>query len=261
MFELLIVDDEYHSRNTLSSCFPWSSVGFQVVGQACNGKEALEFIRDHSVDVILCDILMPVLSGIELAKQLFGEKTAPIIVFLSGHREFEYAQQAVNYGVRFYVVKPARFEELSQVFTTLKDELQYRQNTSLPNSIIELEHQDLIIEKISHYIEENYRTASLKGASQNLYMNPCYISQIFKERTGHNFSDFLMETRMKKAAQFLKNPSCKIYDISNLIGYTQPKNFTRAFKVYYGMSPKDYRDKILFDFSSMRGDYHDTCKI
>lgn len=258
MFELLIVDDEYHSRNTLSSCFPWNSVGFQVAGQACDGKEALEFIKEHSVDVILCDILMPVLSGIELAKQLFGEKTAPIIVFLSGHREFEYAQQAVNYGVRFYVVKPARFEELFQVFSTLREELEYRQNATMPNSDIELEHQDLIIEKILHYIEENYRTASLKGASQRLYMNSCYISQIFKERTGHNFSDCLMEMRMKKAAQFLKNPTCKIYDISNLVGYTQPKNFTRAFKVYYGMSPKDYRDKILYS-SPSKGEHHDIC--
>ncbi|WP_099469267.1 response regulator transcription factor [Konateibacter massiliensis] len=247
MFELLIVDDEFHSRNTLSNCFPWNSVGFQVAGQACDGKEALEFIKEHSVDVILCDILMPVLSGIELAKRLSAEKSAPIIVFLSGHREFEYAQQAVSYGVRFYVVKPARFEELFHVFTTLKEELEYRQEKSPQDGDMDLEHQDLIIGKIVRYIEENYRTASLKGASQTLYMNSCYISQIFKERTGHNFSDCLMETRMKKAVEFLKNPSCKIYDISNLVGYTQPKNFTRAFKTYYGLSPKDYRDKLLFD--------------
>lgn len=260
MFELLIVDDEYHSRNTLSTCFPWNLVGFEVVGQACNGKEALEFIKEHSVDVILCDILMPVLSGIELAKHLFGNKEAPIIVFLSGHREFEYAQQAVNYGVRFYVVKPARFEELSQVFTTLKEELEFRRCETLPNNEMERRHQDLVIEKIIHYIEENYRIASLKGASQALFMNSCYISQIFKERTGHNFSDCLMETRMKKAAQFLRNPACKIYDISNLVGYTQPKNFTRAFKVYYGMSPKEYRDKVLYDISFMKGEHHEVYK-
>lgn len=242
LYRLLIADDESQSRNTLSTCFPWDSVGFEVVAQAYNGHEALKYIHSNPIDVILCDIRMPGMDGIELAKQLHAEKSETIIVFLSGYRDFEYAQQAIRYGVRFYMVKPATYEELKKTFTELKMDLDFKykpNELSQPPSVLE---QDLCIEKLKMYIEQNYRNANLKEASQLIYMNSSYISQLFKQKTGENFSDYLLGVRMKKAAELLKNPNYKIYDISTQIGYTNAKNFARSFRNYYGKSPKEFRD-------------------
>ena len=220
-YELLIVDDEYQSRNTLCTCFPWESVGFHVVGQTYNGLEALKFLEMTKVHVILCDIKMPVMSGIDLAKKLAIRPEAPVIIFLSGYRDFEYAQNALKYGVRYYIVKPARYEEL-----------------------YELLDEDLFVQKICSYVKENYRTASLTEAASILYMNASYVSQLFKQKTGQNFSEYLLEIRMKKAVMLLADPHIKIYNISNQVGYTNAKNFTRSFRNFYGKTPKEYRENL-----------------
>ena len=70
-YNLLIIDDEVHSRNTLCNCFPWEQIGFKVIGQADNGKDALAFIKRNNVHVLLCDIQMPVMNGIDLVKILY----------------------------------------------------------------------------------------------------------------------------------------------------------------------------------------------
>lgn len=240
LYDLLIVDDELQSRNTLCTCFPWESLGFSVVGQADNGLEALEFLKHTSVHVILCDILMPICSGIELAQTLSSWPNPPLIVFLSGHRDFDYAQDAIRYGVRFYIVKPARFEELSDTFTTIREELNAQYLEASPAT---LGQEDQFIHKIKSYIETHYRIATLTEAAAMLYMNPSYVSQLFKQKTGTNFSDYLLEVRMAKACELLKDYSIKIYDISNQIGYTNAKNFARSFRNFYGLTPREYREK------------------
>ena len=100
LYSLLVVDDEPGTRNTLCSCFPWEDIGFNIVFQANNGQEALDYIRQHPVDVVLCDIRMPVLSGIDLARELYLSKSPTKVVFLSGYRDFEYAKKALDFGVK-----------------------------------------------------------------------------------------------------------------------------------------------------------------
>ncbi len=240
-YELLIVDDEYQSRNTLCTCFPWESVGFHVVGQTYNGLEALKFLEMTKVHVILCDIKMPVMSGIDLAKKLAIRPEAPVIIFLSGYRDFEYAQNALKYGVRYYIVKPARYEELYELFSSVRQELDAKYCAEPTETFLD---EDLFVQKICSYVKENYRTASLTEAASILYMNASYVSQLFKQKTGQNFSEYLLEIRMKKAVMLLADPHIKIYNISNQVGYTNAKNFTRSFRNFYGKTPKEYRENL-----------------
>lgn len=242
MYELLIVDDEDLSRNTLATCFPWSNLGFHIAGQAQDGIEALNFLKNNTVHVILCDIRMPQMSGIDVAKELTSWKMPPVIVFLSAYSDFEYAKEAIRYGVRFYVVKPARFEELNEVFLTLKKELDLRYGLPITNFD---SNDDEFIKKVKNYIKENYRSASLKEAASRFYLNPSYVSQLFKMKTNMNFSDYLLKVRMEAAAGLLKDPNNKIYNISNSVGYVNPNNFARAFKTYFGKTPKEYREVLL----------------
>ena len=243
MYEMLIVDDEINSRNILATCFPWDEIGFHVCGQASDGREALSFIKEHLVHVIFTDISMPVMNGIELAKavcELKGHR--PLIVFLSAHDDFKYAQDAIRYGVRYYILKPSSFQELREAFRTIHKELDGKYQVTSSSSA---DSADETIKKVLDYCEKNYREGTLTELSEKLFLNPSYLSQLIKQKTSLNFSDHLLDIRMKKAALFLKDPSVKIYNISNMVGYINPNNFTRAFKTYYGVTPTEYRTNAI----------------
>lgn len=242
MYQLLVVDDEVNSRNTLATCFPWDEMGFEICGQADNGKDALDMIQNQVVHVVFTDISMPVMDGIGLAKSISALKGArPFVVFLSAHDDFKYAQEAIRYGVRYYALKPSSFGELKEIFGMIREELDQKyQVKSTPQSV---DNRDETIKKVLEYCTRNYREGSLADLSKSLYLNPSYLSQLIKQKTSMTFSDHLLEMRMKQAAIFLQDPAVKIYNISSMVGYINSNNFTRAFRAYYGMTPTEYRLK------------------
>ncbi|UUZ79021.1 response regulator [Paenibacillus sp. P26] len=238
MYKLLIADDEYEIRNGLSNYFPWSDVGFEVVSQAENGPQVIEYTETHEVDVLLCDIRMPRMTGIEVARELYSRNSPVKVIFLSGYKDFEFAQQALIYGVKNYIVKPTNYEDLYHIFMGIKEELN-RERKKAPG---EESVSDKVIAVIKNYVQECYRDAALEDAAELVHMSPYYISKYFKQKTGENFSDYVISVKMQKAAQFLKEIDYKTYEISEMIGYSNPKNFTRTFKKYFGKSPREFRN-------------------
>ena len=107
---------------------------------------------------------------------------------------------------------------------------------------------DDTIKKVLEYCENNYREGTLAEIADQLYLNTSYLSSLIKQKTSLNFSDHIQNARMRQAALLLKDPNIKIYNISNMIGYLNPNNFARAFKLYYGMSPTEYRTNALNDY-------------
>jgi len=246
MYKMFIADDEYEIRTGLANYFPWNQIGFEVVGTADDGFKTFNYIQQHPVDVLLCDIRMPVMSGIDLAKELHNYGAKVKIVLLSGYREFEYAQKALEYGVKSYIVKPTKYAEVVQIFSDLKKQLdveaaEVTPDQDLGDGLAGCNLLDEILGKIKLYIKMNYATATLEDAAKLVYMNPYYLSKYFKQKTGENFSDCLTRAKMQNAAKLLKNIAYKTYDVSALVGYTNPKNFARAFKKYYGRSPREFR--------------------
>lgn len=242
-YNLLIIDDEVHSRNTLCNCFPWEQIGFKVIGQADNGKDALAFIKRNNVHVLLCDIQMPVMNGIELVKILHTWDKPPITIFFSGYSEFEYARQAIQYGVRSYILKPIKYEDIVEVFSKIKEDLDKKYDKEVDLESTVFSNQDSFIQDVQKYVNTNIKTANLSELSNQLFLNGSYISHLYKQKTGQNFSDYVLEIRMRKAAELLKNTREKIYNIGISVGYSNPKNFTRAFHSFYGKTPIDFRNE------------------
>lgn len=241
LYKLLIVDDETEVRSGLCNYFPWQEVGFEVVGQCANGKDAENFLDCHTVDVLLCDIRMPVMDGIELARRLRSRNNHVVIIFISAYKSFEYAHAAIDYGIKKYLVRPTRYSEIMSVFTDLKNELDLQRGIVLDENAAET---DQIVAAVQRYVLKNYQDASLEKAAQKVFLSPYYLSKIFKERSGQLFSDFLVEVRMKRAANLLlSDQSLKIYQISEQVGYRNAKNFTRRFVSYFHMSPREYRNQ------------------
>lgn len=246
MYRLLLADDEKEIRNGLSQYFPWNEVGFDLIGQCENGMEVLQFIESHPIDVLLCDIRMPVMSGIDVARQLHHSKSNIKVVFLSGYKDFEYAKQALVYDVKGYIVKPTKYTELFEVFSALKIELDHAVHsmavpTPQPSGS---SFNEQVIATIKEYVEQAYATANLAEAAQLVHMNPHYVSKYFKDKTGVNFSDYIVSVRMSKAAELLKDIRYKTYEVSELVGYSYAKNFSRTFKKIYGVSPREYRNNF-----------------
>lgn len=242
MYKLLIADDEYEIRYGLCKFFPWNDIGFTVVAQAENGKQALEIIKSENVDAVLCDIMMPVMTGLELAKILHESKSRTKIIFFSGYQDFNYAQQAIEYGVNSYILKSTSYNELIRVFTKVRKELD-EENKSHENCEDNLNFDEKIIYVIKKYVNEHYRDVTLEDLTKVVHMNPDYISKFFKQKTNQNFSDYVMEVRMKNAARFLEDIRYKIYEISDMVGYSNSFNFTRTFRNYFGMTPTQYRKR------------------
>ncbi len=105
-YTIVIADDEEQLRHSLIRRIPWEEIGFQVVGEAENGIEALEQVERLEPDLLLTDIRMPFMSGIELAREAREICPTMQIAFLSGHDDFSYAQQAIQYNIISYMLKP-----------------------------------------------------------------------------------------------------------------------------------------------------------
>lgn len=113
MLNILIVDDEPFIRQGLSVLIDWEAEGFQIVGEAANGQEAITLLRRGHYDLIIADIKMPVMGGIELLRQTRKQGLSDAhFVILSGHYEFEYAKEAIRYQCADYILKPVMQEEL-----------------------------------------------------------------------------------------------------------------------------------------------------
>jgi two-component system, response regulator YesN len=120
MYRVLVVDDEFEIRRSLALYYPWGDAGFVVAGQEENGRDAREFVKKNGTDLVLCDIKMPVLSGLEFARWVHEEGLPVKIIFLSAYRNFNFAQEALRYGVKRYLVKPPDFSALASCLKEIK---------------------------------------------------------------------------------------------------------------------------------------------
>ncbi|UHA72846.1 response regulator transcription factor [Paenibacillus sp. 481] len=117
----LLIDDEVHILNNLKIVLPWEEMQIDIVGTARNGAEGLDFVRQHEPDIILCDIRMPVMDGMEFLRQARKMGCESEILMLTGYQEFEYARIALQHGVRDYISKPINYEELEDTVRKVAD--------------------------------------------------------------------------------------------------------------------------------------------
>ncbi|WP_284639251.1 response regulator transcription factor [Paenibacillus silviterrae] len=129
MMKAVIIDDDITTIQGLTRSVRWSDFGIQVVGTAKNGKDGLEQIRLHRPDIILTDIFMPVMDGIEMLKAIREEGNHAEVIILSGYEDFKYAQSAVKLKVNDYLSKPATLEEIERVLKETVDKLNLKEQS------------------------------------------------------------------------------------------------------------------------------------
>lgn len=123
MIKVLLVDDEDIEREAMAEIIPWEKLDMQLVDMAWNGIEGLEKIKEYVPDLIITDIKMPVMDGIQLiraAKEFYPDMT---FVVLSGYGEYEYTSRAMELGIRHYILKPCDEQKIVEVLQKVKQEL------------------------------------------------------------------------------------------------------------------------------------------
>lgn len=123
MYTVLLVDDEALVREAISTNMNWDELGYELIGTCKNGKEAMEFLNDNRVDLVITDICMPFVDGLDLSKFVYENYQDSRVIIISGYNEFEYAKKAVKYHVAEYVLKPVTMAELSEVLLNVKKTL------------------------------------------------------------------------------------------------------------------------------------------
>lgn len=247
MYQMLIVEDRYELRQSLCHYIPWETIGFTVSADFGEADKALAYLMSNpSVDVVLCDILMPVMSGMDLAREIHERKIPCKIVFLSAYKDFEYAKQAMRYGVYDYLIKPATYSDLEMVFGRIREELDAKGCTDVQiadrlDPSTAQSHYERIVCEAQRYVIEHYASATLESVAAYLHISPQFFSRLYKKVTGRNFSDLLNEVRMKNAERLLRDVHIKTGQVGEMVGYSNANNFARAFRNHFRMSPSEYR--------------------
>jgi len=245
---LLIVDDEPLITESLSSMDEWSERNIRVVGTAATGHEALAWVERQKIDIVITDIQMPDMDGLELIQTLNESHSNISVIVISGYEKFEYAFTALKYKAKGYVLKPIDTDELFDIIDDIMTELPTANSATESDSeegTYKTYHQQLVEKTIAHMQQNLSESLTLNEMAQLSCLTPHYFGQIFKAVTGEYYTNYLTRLRMEKACELLKNPELKNYEISSSIGYKDVKYFTRIFQKTYNMTPKEYRKRYF----------------
>jgi two-component system, response regulator YesN len=245
MHKLFLVEDEAIIRAGLKQLIEAVIGGYQVVGEAANGKQALEALKGTQPDVLITDIRMNEMNGIDMIGRIRDHQPDLPIIILSGYAEFEYAKQALRYGISDYLLKPVDRIELTQALDKVKRRLEPQSLPAGPGDKEEGQSSGRqLIRKVKELVAERLdQEISLQYMADQVHLNHQYLSVLFKSETGQNFSDYVTYCRMNKAKQLLKETNLKIYEVAALSGYLSSKHFMAVFKDTIGMTPSQYRNQ------------------
>lgn len=236
--KLLIADDEDMIRQGTAKYIKLHTDRFDKIYEAENGQQAIDFMLKHQPDIILLDVQMPLKNGIDVMREAFKAGLHPVIIILSGYDEFQYAQQALKYGAKEYLLKPARAADILDCICRLADEYFGKEEPD----IIEEDRENPIVRRAQEYISEHYmENLTLTAVANETGISGGYLSTLFNQNLGCGFIDYLNHVRIDRACCYLEQNYLKNYEIAYKVGFRDEKYFSKVFKKMKGMSPKEYR--------------------
>ncbi len=239
MYRVMIIDDEQKIKNLLKLTIKWEMLGFEVVGEASSGIEAINTIDELNPDVLFVDIRMPFMDGIEFAKLAIERYPYLKIVMLTAFNDFDYARECIGIGVANYLLKPINKIEINDTLMNIKKELDRHAPREERGQLEEVKISS--IGKVREYVIEHFKEPELNLTSVALKFgfNASYLSRAFKEETGVSFIDFLNGCRMEYAISLSKENQY-MYQVAAEVGIPDPNYFGKCFKKYTGLSFSNY---------------------
>ena len=243
---VMIVDDEELIRLGIAKILGKSEISVQIAGLYANGLEAsaaMSKLQPGELHVLITDIKMPVMDGLRLIEKAKERFPALHVIVISGFNEFEYARQALRFGVFDYLLKPLDKYDLFQSLTKISRSLDETEPDCRERDAGEQEQR--VAERIKQILDKEFdKTFNLEQLAERVELSPSYVSKLFRQQTGLTMTDYLITVRMEKAKQFLTDyPQLKNYEVSSMLGYSDPVYFNKLFKKTVGLTPKEYKEK------------------
>lgn len=243
MFKVIIIDDEDLVREAIIALGKWRDFGIIKIYEADNAKSALEIIEKEMPDIVVTDMKMPVMDGIELLRVLdFNHHNTKVIV-VSGFSDYIYTRQAIRSNVVDYILKPVDSQDLNNAIaaaiSAIEDEkgkLAYAEDDELieRNGIFEVE----------KYVRDNFNNEiNLEELANKFFMSREHISRLFKKQFNTNLFDYLTELRIEKAKELMHKTQYTVEEVALRVGFSNGNYFSKAFRRKTNLSPSEYRNR------------------
>lgn len=245
MYKVIIIDDEQRIVDGLKNVVEWKRYNCEVVATGFDALSGAEAVREHKPNIVFTDIKMPDEDGLTMLAGLKAEFPDMQITVLTGHRDFEYAQRAIKLGVSRFLLKPSKMNELEEALEFMTGELD---KLNLPekeeNEPAENDANSFIVRQAKAFISENYKERlSLQEVADSCYVSQWHLSKLLNRHLGQTLYDILNGVRIEKAKELLEDPSLRISEIAEMVGYSDTAHFSRVFKKLEGVSANEYRNK------------------
>lgn len=273
MVRVLIAEDEMIERAALCKRIKKNFGDLVETIQAGNGLEALERFKEQRPEIIIMDIGMPGMNGVEAAEEIRKLDRRAVIIFLTAFDEFSYAKRAISIGAMEYILKPCDERGLLPVMeealrradvnrreiteggygkNPVPEILEERSGEKASSGAggepvfgAEVREADIrgVADRIRNYVLGHYmEEISMQDAAKAMNYADSYFCRLFKQCFDQNFTTYLTGVRVRKAKELLADKSISVRDVSVCVGYADPRYFARVFKRMTGMLPSEYRD-------------------
>ena len=248
MFRVILIDDEPLIVEGLKKVVRWEEYQCTVVATAEDAEKGAELIRTLQPDILFTDIRMPGVDGLTMLAGLRSEFPDLQVTVLTGFRDFAYAQEAIRLGVARFLLKPSRMDEIREALACMTTRLE-KTHTEQSTEQEEPEEREnagsFLVNRALDYLEEHYaEKLTLQEVADACYVSQWHLSKLLNRDTKKNFYDLLNNRRIRAAKELLADPSLRIGDIGEMIGYADPAHFARVFRKIAGMSANEYRNSL-----------------
>lgn len=242
MMKVVVVEDEALVRRGIVLTVDWAGVDCAVVGEAADGMEGLEVIRESQPDLVVTDIKMPRLDGLEMVRQLREEGNRAHVIILTAYSDFSYAQAALKLGAVDFLLKPFQDGELEEAVTRLKSRVG-PSGPQAPGLELPEEGKSKYVMEALRYIAGHYNDPdiSVSSVARDLGISEGHLSHVFKKETSRTLGSYLTDYRIHMAMELLRDCRNKVYEVAEQVGYRDITYFSSTFKRLVGLSPSEYQ--------------------
>ena len=267
MLKALIVDDEGVERRGIAMLIKRLMLPYET-RDAANGADALELLRAERFDVLLTDIRMPFMDGLQLAHEARRLYPEICIIILSAYADFRNAQQAIRENVYRYLLKPVDVQEFQQIMVSVAENiargraasdrlsqleqeiLRYKRKAAAAPASPEPPEEPAVSDgRVAHAVnqalkiirEEYASRLGLSDVAERVYLNPSYFSTLFRREVGESFVRYLNNYRLDRAAEALRAGNQSVSEIRRAVGFSGDSYFIMLFRDRFGCTPQQYR--------------------